>query len=132
MAKMRYVRWEDDQAGGPSFGTLNFNPRWLLSIIPLVVILWLLSGIYIVRPEQQGVVRRFGKSVRVTEPGPHYHLPRPIERVDKVKVKRIFSCKIIAGFKKLYSCKRLAGFKKPVIAYFFYIEESCIQVSHKI
>jgi len=71
---------------GPDF---RFNLAWLKWIIPAVVVLWLLSGIYIVRPDEQGVVRRFGRTVRVTQPGPHYCLPRPVERVNKVKVKQV-------------------------------------------
>jgi len=63
------------------------------------VVVWLLSGIYIVRPDEQGVVRQFGKAVRVTEPGPHYHLPRPIETVDKVKVKKVRRLEI--GFRTI-------------------------------
>ncbi|OHB82485.1 MAG: HflK protein [Planctomycetes bacterium RBG_19FT_COMBO_48_8] len=58
-------------------------------MVPLLLVIWLLSGIYIVRPGEQGVVRRFGKVVRVTEPGPHYRLPSPIERVDKPKIQQV-------------------------------------------
>ena len=41
----------------------QFTPllKW---IIPILLVLWLLSGIYIVGPDDQGVVRRFGKVVR--------------------------------------------------------------------
>jgi membrane protease subunit HflK len=60
--------------------------KWLA---PVVVVLWLLSGIYIVRPGERGVVRRFGKAVRQTDDGPHYHLPRPIEKVTKVRVEKV-------------------------------------------
>jgi len=62
---------------------------WLKWAVPLLLAIWLLSGIYIVRPDEQGVVRRFGKAVRKTEPGPHYHLPRPIEKVDKPKIQQV-------------------------------------------
>ncbi len=72
---------------------------WLKWGIPIVLALWLLSGIYIVRPDEQGVVRRFGKAVAVTEPGPHYHWPSPIERVDKVKVKQVRRIEI--GFRTI-------------------------------
>ena len=34
-------------------------------------------------------MRRFGKVVRVTEPGPHYRLPSPIEKVDKPKIQQV-------------------------------------------
>ncbi len=72
------------------FGEVFKSIRPLLKFgIPILIGLWLLSGIYIVSPDEQGVVRRFGKMVKITEPGPHYHLPSPIERVDKPKVKQI-------------------------------------------
>jgi membrane protease subunit HflK len=58
-------------------------------VIPVLLILWLLTGIYIIGPDEQGVVRRFGKVVRVTEPGPHYRLPSPIEKVDKPKIQQV-------------------------------------------
>ena len=69
--------------------------------IPIIIILWLLSGIYIVSPDEQGVVRRFGRVSIVTEPGPHYHLPGPIEAVDKVKVKQVRRVEI--GFRTVSS-----------------------------
>jgi membrane protease subunit HflK len=43
--------------------------------------LWLASGLYQVRNNQQGVVLRFGQWVQTTQPGLHYHLPYPIETV---------------------------------------------------
>ena len=62
---------------------------WLKWIATVLLVLWFLSGIYIVRPDEQGVVRRFGKAVRTTEPGPHYSLPRPIEKVNKPKIQQV-------------------------------------------
>lgn len=62
---------------------------------------WLASGIYIVRPDEQGVVRRFGKAVRITPPGSYYHWPTPIEMVDKVKVKKVRRIEI--GFRTISS-----------------------------
>jgi modulator of FtsH protease HflK len=41
--------------------------------------LWLASGIYTVDPKEQGVVLQFGKFVKHTGSGWHYHLPWPIE-----------------------------------------------------
>ena len=57
--------------------------------IVIVVLLWLASGIYIVAPDEKGVVKRFGKLAYSTEPGPHYHLPWPIETVLKPKVTKV-------------------------------------------
>ncbi len=53
------------------------------------VLIWLLSGIYIVDPDEEGVVLRFGKHVDTVQPGPHYHLPYPIETVDTPKVTQV-------------------------------------------
>ncbi len=58
---------------------------WLIGIL-LVVLVWLATGIYTVQQDQQGVVLRFGKAVRTTEPGLHYHLPYPIETVERPQV----------------------------------------------
>ena len=68
--------------------------------VPILLLLWLLSGIYIVAPDEQGVVRRFGKMVRITEPGPHYRLPWPIEVVDRPKVKEVKRLEL--GFRTIH------------------------------
>ena len=60
----------------------NFGGGKGFSIVFLILIgLWLATGIYRVNPQEQGVVLRFGEWVRTTEPGLHYHLPSPIEKV---------------------------------------------------
>ena len=58
-------------------------------IIIIVVAAWLLSGIYIVEPEEVGVVKRFGEYSRTTPSGPHYHLPYPVETVTKPNVTNV-------------------------------------------
>jgi membrane protease subunit HflK len=83
----RMTNWADDY--GPKIRLPADWVLWLKWVIPFLIILWLLSGIYIVGPDQQGVVRRFGKVVSITEPGPHYHLPRPIAKVDKPRVQQV-------------------------------------------
>ena len=57
--------------GGKGFTILLF----------VLLAIWLMTGIYRVNPQQQGVVMRFGEWVRTTPPGLHYHLPSPIEKV---------------------------------------------------
>ncbi len=72
-------------------------------LIPLVLavllVLWLASGIYFVAPDEVGVVKRFGKAVRTTIPGPHYHIPVPIENVMKPKVTQVRRIEI--GFRTI-------------------------------
>lgn len=58
---------------------------WILGAL----VVWMLSGIYIVQPDESGVVLRFGKYVRTENPGPHIHLPYPIETVYKPKVSQV-------------------------------------------
>jgi membrane protease subunit HflK len=53
------------------------------------LLLWAATGIYIVAPDQRGVVLRFGKAVREAEPGPHWHLPWPFEQVVRPSVTQI-------------------------------------------
>jgi modulator of FtsH protease HflK len=55
----------------------------------VVVLLWLATGIYIVNPDEVGVVQRFGSFNRITDPGPHYHMPYPFEKVQTPKVTQV-------------------------------------------
>lgn len=48
--------------------------------------LWALSGLYIVQPHEAAVVTTFGAYSRTETPGLRYHLPAPIERVEKVPI----------------------------------------------
>ena len=58
-------------------------------IVALVFVGWMLTGIFIVEPDEAGVVLRFGAYNRTVEYGPHYHLPFPIESVETPKVKQV-------------------------------------------
>ena len=55
----------------------------------ILLIVWTLSGLYRVLPDEQGVVLRFGKFVNTTQPGLNYHLPFPIESVLTPKVTKV-------------------------------------------
>lgn len=69
-----------------AFGHLD--PRRLAwGVIGLAVFGYLLTGIYMVDPGEAGVVRRFGAViVPRAEPGLHYRLPWPVDRVDIVNI----------------------------------------------
>ena len=77
------------------FGNTEINiPTKLISlgaipIIGIVLVFWLLTGIYSVGPDEVGVVRTFGKVTRVAQPGLRYHLPIPIEQVNTPKVTEV-------------------------------------------
>jgi membrane protease subunit HflK len=59
-----------------------------LVAIGLGVLILLLTTYYQVDPSEVGVVQRFGRYVRTTDPGPHLKLPFGIESVTKVPVQR--------------------------------------------
>jgi modulator of FtsH protease HflK len=55
----------------------------------VLILLWFSSGVYRVDADEQGVVLRFGKYHRITEPGLNYHLPFPMETVYTPRVTSI-------------------------------------------
>jgi membrane protease subunit HflK len=57
--------------------------------IVILAFIWLASGLYRVLPDEQGVVLRFGKFVKTTQPGLNYHIPIPIESVQTPKVTKV-------------------------------------------
>jgi len=57
----------------------------------ILVTVWLASGTYTVAPAEKGVVLRFGAFEEVTDPGLNWHLPFPIEEVQKVNVEQFSS-----------------------------------------
>ncbi|MBK1642226.1 FtsH protease activity modulator HflK [Chromatium okenii] len=67
----------------------GFSRRIIGLIISVIALAWLASGIYIVEPAERGVVLRFGAYVDTTNPGPHWHIPLPIESVLKVNVDEV-------------------------------------------
>jgi len=63
------------------------SPLWIL----LLVLIFLGSSMfYTVAVDEVGVVQRFGKYVRTSQPGLNFKLPSGIEKVTKVKVRRVY------------------------------------------
>ena len=57
--------------------------------VVLAILIWAASGFFIVDPDEEGIILRFGKYDRSVEPGPHMRLPFPIESHLKPKVKQV-------------------------------------------
>lgn len=89
--------------GGPPFRfpTVVLPPAPLVRAIVLGILglLLLLTSYYQVEPAEVGVVQRFGKFVRTTDPGPHVKIPFGIETVTKVPVQRQLNMEF--GFRSL-------------------------------
>jgi membrane protease subunit HflK len=60
------------------------SPRLIAGVVGALLALWVCSGLYNVQPAEQAVVTTFGAYSRSEGPGLHYHLPAPVERVEKV------------------------------------------------
>ena len=75
--------------------------------IGILIVLWALSGLYRVLPDEQGVVLRFGKFVSTTQPGLNYHIPYPIETALTPKVTKVN--RIDVGFRSASDSGRTSG-----------------------
>jgi len=78
--------------------TSNGNSIGFGLILLIAFIVWAFSGIYIIDPAERGVVLQFGKYKETTLPGPHWHIPFPIEKVEIVNVDKSRTAEI--GFRK--------------------------------
>jgi membrane protease subunit HflK len=80
-------------------GTRETDGRspWPGRVAAALVLVYAATGVYFVRPNEEAVVRRFGK-VRAdyVQAGMHYRLPYPCERVDRVTVR---ARRVAVGFK---------------------------------
>ncbi len=87
-----------------SFGgrRVTVSRRKALIILVLVILgIFLLTGFYIVNPEEQAVVQRFGQYVRTEEPGLHFKIPFGVEQQTAIKVRKIQKSEF--GFRTLQS-----------------------------
>ena len=77
-------------------------PEFNFKIAPVligVLVIWLLTGIYVVGPDEVGVVRTFGEFTRVTQSGLNWKFPSPIETANTPKVTEVK--RIEFGFRSL-------------------------------
>lgn len=83
--------------------------RWM--IIGIIIVIFLLSTIFTVNPEEVGVIQRFGKFTRVVSPGLNFKLPFGIETVKKVPVERQLKEKF--GFRTRIPAVRTEYMSRP-------------------
>ena len=91
-------------------GGFSSGGRPIIFGLLILTIIWGLSGLYRVLPDEQGVVLRFGKFTSTTQPGLNYHIPFPIESVLTPKVTKVN--RIDIGFRS----ERDSGFTSSGIA----------------
>jgi len=77
-------------AGGSSGGAgMLAGGTGFLVIVVLGLTLWIASSFYIIKQGETGVILRFGKFAETTDAGLRWHLPYPVETVEKVNVQKV-------------------------------------------
>ncbi|NSW76770.1 MAG: FtsH protease activity modulator HflK [Candidatus Atribacteria bacterium] len=66
----------------------------------ILLAIYLLSGIYVVGPDEVGVIKRLGSFVGSVPPGIHYHLPYPFETVTRPKITEVRRVEV--GFRTIH------------------------------
>jgi len=85
----------------------GYRPPWGLirgglAALFLLIVAW--SSYYQIEPAEVGAVQRFGRLVRITQPGPHFKIPLGIETVTRVPVQR--QLKMEFGFRTIEAATR--------------------------
>ena len=70
--------------GGDNGDSPEVSRGMLITLIGVAFVAWLASGFYIVAADEEAVVLRFGQHVDTRSPGLNWHLPYPIETVEKI------------------------------------------------
>ena len=76
----------------------DFNFK-ITPVLIAILVIWLLTGIYVVGPDEVGVIRTFGEFTRVTQSGLNWKFPSPIETANTPKVTEVK--RIEFGFRSL-------------------------------
>ncbi len=70
-------------------------PKFNLPGLPLIILILFLvylgsSMVYTIGVDEVGIIQRFGKYIRTSQPGLNFKLPGIIEKITKVKVRRVY------------------------------------------
>ncbi len=132
------MAWYDDEYKKPEKNKINidfsklkdiknkFNFPQLPTFILIFIIGWIASGFYIVSPQEVGVVKRFGKYSSTVTPGPHWHIPYPVEEVFKPEVTRVYRLEI--GFRTIPKSNPAKYREVPEESYMLTGDENIVKV----
>ncbi|MCK5876814.1 MAG: FtsH protease activity modulator HflK [Candidatus Marithrix sp.] len=85
--KLRSIFGGGSNGGSDNGGTYSGPPLSLVLIVAILI--WSMFGVYTIQPAEVGVVTRFGQYHETTEQGLNWHIPYPIEQVQKVNVQEV-------------------------------------------
>ena len=80
----------------------NSGDSGIIKPIPIIIVIflvWLATGFYIVDQGSRGIVLTFGKNTGITQPGPRWHIPYPIETVEIVNQEQVRTIEV--GYRSL-------------------------------
>jgi membrane protease subunit HflK len=67
----------------------------MIAVMATLAVLYFLSGIYFIAPDEEALVKRFGRVVHEgIAPGIHYRLPYPIEKEYKFRTKIVYKMSV--------------------------------------
>jgi len=85
--------------GGGSGKGPEMSKGLITGIMAAVFVIWgIFGGLYVVAADEEAVVLRFGKHVATKGPGLNWHIPYPIETIEKLPVTRVQRLEI--GFRQ--------------------------------
>jgi membrane protease subunit HflK len=99
-------------------------------VIAGLAVVWLLTGLYRVQPDELGVVLRFGEYNRTTQPGLNWHLPTPIESVLTPKVTRVNRVEV--GFRAAEGATRGGPRQVPEEALMLTGDENIVDINFTV
>lgn len=83
------------KSGGPGGGGAPFPGRaGIGAIVVVALVVWALTGFYVVEEGTRAVVLRFGQYKETTLPGLQWHIPWPVEEVNSVNVQQVNTVEI--------------------------------------
>lgn len=78
-----------DKSFGSSGGGLGIG-----LVLIILAAFWIATGFYKIEEAERGLVFQFGKHVDTTQKGLHWHLPVPIQSIEKVDVTKVYTIPI--------------------------------------
>ncbi|MBL8213161.1 MAG: cadmium-translocating P-type ATPase [Bryobacterales bacterium] len=82
-------RWELLDIARTVHQVWSHRQRWARPLLASAAALAVLSGFYVLQPDEVGVIERFGRKVMpYREPGLHYKLPWPVEKLTRIQARR--------------------------------------------
>jgi len=114
--------------GGRGGGSASASGALFGLVFAAALVLWALSGFYQVGAAERGVILQFGKYHDTTMPGLHWHIPWPVQTLEKVNVAGVesfrHSTRMLTADENIVSINIVVQYRRnDAKAYLFHIRE---------